>query len=171
MKKFTLWMFGFALALSACQRSAQVEQAERVIGPNDSLFKVQQGPYQFSVCLPKDMMVNYSPSIQLNAATGDLEITLGERFHLIVTDHHQDHTVLRQDLNTDALFTNKLVEEDNASLMYEQLLPTGESYSYQFCKNISAQGHPYFIHTSPSGEYTLEAISRMKQVVSTIGSI
>lgn len=170
-KKLTYLIAGTAMIIAACQQHAPVEMSTRELGPNDSLFKVNEGPYNFSICLPKDMMINNTPQLRMNEATGELNIQLGDKFHLVIAARQQDLGQLEHDLQGDDLFTNKIVEEDGSSLMYQQILPTGETFSYQFCKNVTTpNGTPYFICTSPMGEFSMESISRMKQVVSTIGA-
>jgi hypothetical protein len=168
MKKFTFIAVGCALALASCQQQAEVKQDEIVLSANDSLFKVNEGPYNFSICLPKDMLINHDAHVQLNDATGDLNITIGENFHLVMTTKQMDLASTHADMNGDGLFTNKVIEKDQTTVLYEQILPTGETFSYQFCKNINGKNQAFSVQSSPVGEFTLEAINRMKQVASTI---
>lgn len=168
MKNFTLIAVGCALAMASCQQQPEVNQPEIVLSANDSLFRVNEGPYNFNICLPKDMLINNDAEVRVNDATGDLNITIGENFHLVVTNRHQDLGSTHADMNGDGLFTNKVIEQDQTSVLYEQVLPTGETFSYQFCKNINGTNQAYSVQSSPVGEFTLEAINRMKQVASTI---
>jgi hypothetical protein len=168
MKNFTLIALGCALALASCQQQAEVKQEEIMLSTNDSLFKVNEGPYDFSICLPKDMLINNDAQVQLNDATGDLNISIGENFHLVITNKQMDLASGHADLNGDGLFTNKVIEKDQTTVLYEQILPTGETFSYQFCKNINGRDKAFSVQSSPVGEFTLEAINRMKQVASTI---
>jgi hypothetical protein len=175
MKKCILFLSVAFIVFAACQQQAVNHAANsttRALGPNDSLFRIAEGPYHFSLCLPKDMMINNTPQVQLNSATGELNIQMGERFHLVIAARQQDLAQIESDLKTDDLFTNQIVESDHSSLMYQQVLPTGETYSYQFCKNVTTpDGTPYFVCTSPMGEFSMESVSRMKQVVNTISSL
>jgi hypothetical protein len=168
MKNYTLIALSCVLALASCQNQPEVKLPEVVLSSNDSLFKVNEGPYNFSICLPKDMLINHDAELLINEATGDLNITIGDNFHLVVTNRLQDLTSSRADMNGDGLFTNKVIEQDQSSILYEQLLPTGETFSYQFCKNINGNGQAYSVQSSPVGEFTLEAVNRMKQVAATI---
>ena len=59
MKKILLVAAVGAAIVTACQPAHQTNKATDItLGPNDSLFHVNQGVFQFSIALPKDLMIN-----------------------------------------------------------------------------------------------------------------
>jgi hypothetical protein len=171
LKKSTLVAAIGLATLAACRQSTPVEQVERTLGPNDSLFHINEGPFKFSICLPKDMMINHTPQVGMNHNTGELNIQLGEHFHLVFMARSKNIDNVIAGIANDDLFANKVVEHDGKSILYQQVLPTGETYSYQYCGNVNPMGSEYFVQTSPVGEFSMESVRRMQQVVSSIGSL
>lgn len=170
--KRTTWVASIAIAsIAGCRNATPTEQVQRTLGPNDSLFHINEGPFKFSICLPKDMMINHTPVVGMNSSTGELNIRLGDNFHLVFMPKSKDIDHVIASIATDDLFANKVVERDGKSILYQQVLPTGETYSYQYCGNVSPMGTDYFVQSSPLGEFSMESVRRMQQVVSSIGSL
>jgi hypothetical protein len=159
------------LVIGSCSRMNESGQALNQPGPNDSLFVVKQGPYEFAIFLPKDLMINNTPEIRYSEVSGEVHIALGDRFQLLVQSREQDLSQMEVELAHDDLFTNKVVLKDNKSILYEQVLPTGETYSYQYVRNVSAGNNTYFIHTSPTGEFSIDNIYRMRDAANSMRSI
>lgn len=171
MKKLILVAFCGITLWTACSEQPAVTVATRTAGPNDSLFRINEGPYKFSLFLPKDIMINHRPEVKMSDATGELHVRMGEHFHLVFHPKDQDLKQVVSDLATDDLFTNKVIEDNGVSLVYQQVLPTGETFGYHYCVNVQPAGAGYFVQTSPMGEFSIESISRMKQVVASISAL
>jgi len=143
--------------------------AEQVqVSPNDSLFNVNEGPYRFSIYLPKDLMINDKPAVAMNSATGELHISIGTGFHLVFTQEKKELTQVEAELADDPLFTNKITERKEDGFVYQQVLPTGEAYYFHYAQISKVGETDYFVRSSPLGEYPMESIQRMKMSASSI---
>lgn len=157
--------------IQSCQNdtSNSTTASEKIqLSENDSIFQVNEGGYKFSIILPKDLMINESPSIAMNGATGELHITLGDQFWIVATQEKGDINNFKSALADDMLFKHEVVEENAQSLLYKRVLPDGTEYDYSFksCNEIS--GTPYVFRTSEEGEFTKDNVTRMRQAIGTI---
>ncbi|MCC6599226.1 MAG: hypothetical protein IT223_00965 [Crocinitomicaceae bacterium] len=139
--------------------------------PNDSLINVDQGPFRFSIGLPKDLMIGAPAAIVFNSATGELDIKIGDTFHIVLNQEEKKMNAVLKELSSDNLFENKILEQTESMVVYQQVLPTGEPYSFNFSAILQAGGKWYYIKSWAIGEFTLEQINRMKQAVETIHTI
>ncbi len=153
----------------SCSNESQ-KQLENSIAlqPNDSLFHVNEGGYNFNIILPKDMMIDNVPSISVNSATGELNLHLGNQFWIVASLEKADIASIKAELNEDMLFTSRIVEESNNSIMYQRILPDGTEYDYSFKCSNEVGGKPYFFRTCEEGEFNMENVGRMKQAISTV---
>jgi hypothetical protein len=173
MKKITLLasIITTVVALEACHSNEpQAPQAEAqvAVNPNDSLFTVNEAGYNFQIALPKDLMIANAPEIAVNEATGELNIRLGEQFWIVATQEQMDLASIKHELEEDMLFTNKVVEESNNSLLVQRILPDGTTYDYSYQSLNQISGKPYVFKTSEEGEFSMESVNRMRQAISTV---
>ena len=89
----------------------------------------------------------------------------------MVSEDKKDLSQLEEMLKNDDLFTNKIMEEDANSIMYQQVLPTGETYCYQYAKIVMGHGKSYLVQSAKDGEYTFENVARMRQAANTISAL
>ncbi len=175
MKKtgFLLTILALICAMQACETSTQpaVQQAEAMPkSPNDSLFAVNEGGYNFAIFLPKDLMIENEPEIRFNSATGDLHIRIGERFWIVASQESKDISKLKEEINENMLFTSRIIEETNNALLYQRLLPDGRAYDYNYRYLSSIGGKPYFFKTCEEGEYSKESVDMMKSAIMSVHS-
>jgi len=168
---FALLFVGFLLLTQSCQNdpvNSAVTTDKIQLSENDSLFEVNDGGYKFSIVLPKDLMINATPDIVLNGATGELHITVGEQFWIVATQEKGDLNNFKSALADDMLFKHEVVEENSQSLLFKRVLPDGTEYDYSYksCSDIS--GTPYVFRTSEEGEFTKDNVTRMKQAINTV---
>lgn len=172
MKKFTLFfsVFTFMMLVHSCEmnNTNTNKASELVLQPNDSLFAINDGGYNFKIILPKDLMISNTPRISVNGATGELNIRLGEEFWIVAVQEKTDITTIKNVINEDMLFTSHVIEETNNSLLVQRNLPDGTTYDYNFHSFGDVGGKPYLFKTSAEGEFSMESISRMKQAISSI---
>ena len=172
MKNLTLVMFVLVLltAAQSCREASnkEVSQNKVLLDPNDSLFHVNQGGYEFNIILPKDLMIANSPQINMNEATGDLHIHVGENFWIVASLEKTDMQTIKTSINEDMLFTSRVIEETNSSILFQRLLPDGSEYDYNFRSICEIGGKPYIFRTSEEGEFSMESVNRMKHAISSI---
>ncbi|MFN0033107.1 MAG: hypothetical protein ACKVOR_13185 [Flavobacteriales bacterium] len=160
-----------AIVITSCQNSPQHDAAKGIaLMPNDSLFHISEGGYDFNIILPKDMMIENSPSISVNSATGELNIQLGNQFWIVASQEKGDMKTVKAELNEDMLFMSRIIEESNNSLLYQRVLPDGSAYDYSYKCSNEVSGKPYFFRTCEEGEFTMENVGRMKVAISSVHS-
>lgn len=172
MKKYSLLSIIAAIifAMPSCntQSNSETKTAETQLQPNDSIFNVNEGGYSFQIILPKDMMIANVPEISLNEATGDLHIQLGEQFWIIASQEKMDMPAIKNAINDDMLFTNRIVEETNNSILFQRILPDGTTYDFNFRSFSEVGGKPYLFKTAEEGEFSIESVNRMRQAISSV---
>jgi hypothetical protein len=158
--------------LFSCSNEPKKEIAGNTVQlqPNDSLFHINQGGYDFNIILPKDLMIENTPEITLNNSTGELNIHLGDQFWIVASLEKADIIRIKTELNEDMLFTNRIVEESDKSVMYQRILPDGTEYDYSFKCSNEIGGKSYFFRTSEEGEFKMDHVTKMKQAISSVHS-
>ncbi len=156
--------------LPSCNNNdQQVEKhADILLQTNDSLFNVNESGYSFQIILPKDLMISNTPRILVNQSTGDLHIQLGEQFWIVASQEKSDMTNIKTVMDEDMLFTNKVMEETQNSLLVQRILPDGTTYDYNFRSFSEVAGKPYVFKTSEEGEFSIESVKRMRQAIASI---
>jgi hypothetical protein len=175
MKKSTLLIIAASAILffDACQSAptTPTEQPEVVkinISPNDSLFVVDQGGYQFAIALPKDLMINDAPRIEHQSSSGELHIKIGDNFWLVAIEGQSSLDQVKSELGEDMLFTFKVVEEDKSTMVYQRFLPDGTEYDYSF-RSMNQVGQKYYMFKAcDEGEFTKEEVGKMRHSVSSV---
>ena len=148
--------------------AGQEQKASVEMNPNDSLFQVNDGGYSFAIILPKDLMINHSPNIKVNTATGELHIQVGEQFWIVASQEKSDISVIKSIMNDDMLFTNRIVEENTTSIMYQRILPDGSEYDYSYCNFSEVGGKQYVFKTCEEGEFSMDSVTRMKEAICSV---
>ncbi len=170
MKNFLVALISIALlcAAQSCDNGSNQNQqvvAKEPQSPNDSLFTIKEGGYDFAIYLPKDLMIENTPEIRFNSATGDMHIRIGEKFWIIASQENKDMTSVKEEINENMLFSSRVIEESANSLLYQRLLPDGKAYDYNFRSVSSIGGKPYFFRTCEEGEYSKESVDLMKVAI------
>lgn len=174
MKKISLCLAAVTsvVIMNSCQQNAATaepeKKAEIQLNPNDSLVTVNQGGFTFSMILPKDLMIENAPVIALNEATGDLHIQVGKNFWIVATQENTNLSAIKASLSEDMLFTNKVVEETDKSIMVQRILPDGMEYDYNYHSICELAGKSYVFRTSEEGEFSMESVNRMKHAISSV---
>lgn len=159
-----------ASAIVSCERNSQSKDlvVKVPMNPNDSLFVVSEGGYDFSIYLPKDLMIENTPEIRFNNATGDLHIRIGEQFWIVASQESKDISALKAEINNDMLFTSRIIEENKHSILYQRLLPDGSAYDYNYRNLCNVSGKSYFFKTCEEGEYSMKSVDLMKSAINSV---
>jgi len=182
MKGKVLFIIGIALVILNQSCNTTTKQSEEQVqskaqSANDSLFKVNEGGYDFAIYLPKDLMIENTPEITFNGATGDLHIRIGEQFWIVASQEKKDialvkaeieEALVKAEIEENMLFTSRIIEENGTSVLYQRLLPDGSAYDYSYRNISSINGKPYFFKTSEEGEYSRESVDLMKTAINSV---
>jgi hypothetical protein len=158
------------LAVSCTDQTHPLEVTAREGGPNDSLFHVADGPFHFAIFLPKDMMIVNDAEIRFVPAKGELEIGITNSFRLTVIEQESDLKSLLDSTEDEGIFTNKVVDEDERTIVYQQILPGGKEWFYQVIGKATPGEASYTFRSDPMGEYTLEDARRMAAAIRSIST-
>lgn len=169
MKNRILYLAVFLAAVAvSCKTEKNKHEANTQVSVNDSLFHVNEGPYRFAIYLPKDLLINNTAELKMNSGTGELHIAIGDYFHLVIVQEAKELAALEAELKDDPLFTNTIVEREENSLVYQQVLPTGEAYFYHYVQVTDLEGTPFVMRSWSQGEFPMDGIQRMKHAARSI---
>lgn len=173
MKRRVLFIIGAALVLFNQSCDTTPKQSEEQIqsktqSANDSLFRVNEGGYDFAIYLPKDLMIENTPEITFSGATGDLHIRIGDQFWIVASQENKDIASVKAEIEENMLFTSRIIEENGTSVLYQRLLPDGSAYDYSYRNVSSINGKPYFFKTSEEGEYSKESVDLMRTAITSV---
>jgi len=166
MTRLLLILFVPAVAgLVACSGAKPQGHASIGMTSNDSLFIVNEGPFSFGIFLPKDGMINHQPLLKMNHATGEMYVMLGHDFRLVALAERVSREQLQTEIADDGMFTNRVESEQEGVIIYQQYLPTGESWYFQVIGQARVGGQDYLFRSEPMGEYTLQQAERMASAI------
>jgi hypothetical protein len=172
MKRFSLLTLAaaFLMLMHSCESGDKTASAkpEPTLQPNDSIFHVNDGGYNFSIVLPKDLMIMDSPKISVNGATGELHIQVGDQFWIVASQEQTSMQTIKSAMQEDMLFTSRIVEETGNGVLYQRILPDGSEYDYSYRNFCEVGGKPYVFKTCEEGEFSMESVSRMKQAIASV---
>lgn len=173
MKPLYFLLIGFVFFAVSCDDIANKEKLVNAPGPDDSVFAVQQGPFHFSMKLPKRLVAENMPIILFKENTGDLVISLGENIHLKVSQQIKDLRVLANDLMTtdSEIYIIERVEQNGNEFVYKQVLPDNSFASYHYKAMISKTDLPYFIETDESRTYTKSEIDVIRMIAQSLAPL
>jgi len=170
MRRYLCVILISVLAVSCTEQNHPLEVTVHEGGPNDSLFHVADGPFHFAILLPKDMMIVNDAEIRFVPAKGELGIGIGSSFRLMVIEHESDLKSLLDSAEDQSIFTNKIVAEDECTIVYQQILPGSEEWFYQVIGKATLGEASYTFRSDPMGEYTLEDARRMAAAIRSIST-
>lgn len=173
MKRFYFLLIVFVLFIISCDDIANKEKLISAPGPDDSVYAVQQGPFHFSMKLPKKMVEESMPIILFKENTGDLVIAVGENIHIKVSQQIKDLRMISNDiLMTDAEFYMiEKVEQNAEEFIYKQMLPDNSFSSYHYKAMISNTDLPYFVETDESRMYTKSDIDIIRTIAQSLAPL
>ena len=168
MNKFLLTLFVISSLVLSCKFEDKSNDNTAFVDPKDSIFIVQQGPYHFSIKLPKDLVLVELPIIAYKENTGELWISVGDQFQLILTQEIRDLLNQKENMSSDPVFKTDITEEDSLGFIYHQKMNSGEHYSYHYMAMVRNTKLPYYARTSATSQFNLQNVEMMKRAISSI---
>ena len=154
------------LVLSGCIiPGARKERAEIELQRNDSLFVIDEGDFHFRMVLPKDIMINSEPIIELANHGHSLHISCGPTFHLVA--EMIDNKATRTPLGS-GIFHYEIIDSEDQSYVFKRVLPDGTAYDYGLIQYSSIDDSEYAFSSATEGEFTLNDVLRMKGALASI---
>ncbi len=168
MNKFLLTLFVISSLVLSCKFEDKSSDKTALVDTKDSIFIVQQGPFHFSVKLPKDLVLVEMPILAYKENTGELWISVGHQFQLILTQEIRDLHGQKESMSTDPVFKTDITEEDSIGFIYHQKMNSGEHYSYHYMAMVRNTKLPYYARTSPTCQFNLQNVEMMRRAISSI---
>jgi len=158
--------------LASCTASVATPDEQNDPTSNDkSVVVVNQGGFEFQMHLPETLDSAQNTLINFNDATGMLEVSSGPSFSFHISRGKTDIEKIKRELSEDAFFRNIIVEEDDSSLLYQQVLPDGHSFFYHYVHILNFDDAPCYARTASTSEFTLQQVEQMKTTIQSITAL
>jgi hypothetical protein len=169
---FVLISIAVCLCLAGCQPAKHEGLPDVGItrSEKDSMIMVNQGGFEFSILLPRDLLSAHKAEINYNETTGLLEVGIGPGFMFTISREAADLVSLRKELSEELFYKNQITQEDGRSLLYQRALPDGKAYFYQYITNLEIGANPFHARTISEGEFTLDQVEKIKAAIQTISA-
>ena len=123
-------------------------------------------PAQIQV--PNKSVTNVDPEVELNEASGTIEVSSGEKFKLQITETEMDKSIIVADLKDDLLFKNTITEEEDNFIKYTSELPDGSNMYTHFCAWINIGDVTYMVENVKGVDFSDHYLNRMIKCVKSI---
>jgi len=165
---FITTLVGISLLTSCIIPGARRERAELELQRNDSLLTIDQGEFQFSIVMPKDLMIVHTPSVHLSSDETTLHISCGNDFQVQVTipsEHVNASTIGNA---KEGAFIHHMLDCEDESCVYKRILPDGSTFDYGLYQLTTVGKTTYAFQSAPDGEFNLGAAMRMKLALASV---
>ncbi len=157
------------IGLGSCSdKAGSVEGDGRELGHDDSLFVITEQGFEMSIVLPKTLIADEPAHIDYDESLGHLEISIGDNFNLQVIDDVIDVEAEKSEMQNDQFMTFTFHNVGAKQYDYQSTLPDGKVHAHHYMGHHEIGGSPYFIRTSPDGEFTAMQLDRMKKAIASI---
>jgi hypothetical protein len=144
---------------------AQKERAEIELQRNDSLFVIDESDFHFRIALPKDIMINSEPIIELSEKGQSLHIICGVSFHIVAEYTDMKTTKLPAG---EGIFHYDIIDNEDQSFVFKRMLPDGRLYDYGLVQFSSIGENDYVFSSFTEGEFVLNDVLRMKSALASV---
>ena len=156
-------------SLSACIiPGARSEQPNLELQANDSLVHVKQGDFNFSMVMPKDIMISHQPTFELFAGGEQLTIRCGDDFNIIARKNQTTNNDLTIDASHDGLFDYRILDDEDASIVFSRLLPDGSIYDYRLIQYLKVGDQNFTFQTAHDADFDLAQVLRMRSALASV---
>jgi hypothetical protein len=156
-------------SLSACIiPGARTERAALKLQANDSLFHVNQGDFDFRMVLPKDIMIGHQPTFELCSGGEQLNIRCGNDFNIIARKNRTSVNDLEIAQSNDRLFDYRVLDDEDASIVFSRVLPDGRTYDYRLIQYLKVGNQNYTFQTAHDAEFDLPQVMRMRSALASV---
>jgi hypothetical protein len=138
------------------------------LGSDDSLFVITEPGFGMNILLSKTLLADEPARILYDENLGHLEISIGDNFNLQIIDDSVDVASEKYDLQNDQFMSFTFHNVGDQQYDYHSALPDGSVHAYHYMGQHVLGKSPYFIRTSPDGEYTAMQLARMKKAIASM---
>lgn len=170
MKNLYILVLVGTLLMQACKNdnSAVQVRENQIETSTDSLFLVRQGPFNFSLLLPKKDLEANLPMIVFKENSGELVVAVGTDFSFKVTQEIRTIEQIQNQLNTSEVFKNEILESNEHSVLSHRFLSDGSHVSYHYSQMIKGPKGVYYAESDPFISFNLEQIKKLQKAIQSI---
>ena len=121
-----------------------------------------------TIHVPNKNTTQYDPVVEYNEAKGEVKIMSGNKFNLVITESDIDKNLMVSDLESDLLFNNTFIINEDQMLVYTSELPDGSKKTNHFCAWFTVENSNYLIKNDPSAEFSEHFLNRMIKCVKSM---
>ncbi|MFN5621996.1 MAG: hypothetical protein ACK478_11895 [Flavobacteriales bacterium] len=159
----------FIVSLSGCIiPGARQKRAELKLQANDSLFHVKQGDFDFRIVMPKDLMITNEPVFELGKNGEQLAIRCGQDFNIIAHKRSSTSIDLAAEQSKDRLFDYRVLDDEDASVVFSRVLPDGRIYDYRLIQYLKIGKQGYAFETADDAAFDLPQVLRMRSALASV---
>ncbi len=169
--KLTFYSFCLLALIYSCSDSAVTPEDsnlhELAMDESQTMLKADSGMYQMELILPKTLL---SPEAKFKhrESFGDVELYLNESFHVFISEEETDLAHVKEELNSEVLFSRTYLDEQDNELLYESKLPDGTSVGYGWVQHRKAGERDFIIKVNPQVTYTKSQIRIIQETLNTL---
>lgn len=106
-----------------------------------------------------------SASVKWNEEFGQLEVSAGDHFGLIITEEPADIARLKADLDRDMLRRNTVIEEGPDHLVFRSQFPDADLVFIHFYRVLRTEGREFIVRDADQGRFNEADVTRMAAAV------
>ena len=164
-----LLVLALIASLSACIiPGSRQERTALKLQANDSLFHVKQGDFDFRIVMPKDLMITNEPVFELGKNGEQLAIRCGQDFNIIAHKRSSASIDLVSEQSKDGLFNHRVLDDEDASVVFSRVLPDGRIYDYRLIQYLKIGKQGYAFETADDGTFDLPQVLRMRSALASV---
>jgi len=134
---------------------------------NDSLFIVHEGEFQFSIVMPKDLLIANHTIIEMGS-NNELNIRCGSDFNIVAELELPNHSGVLTCPKNDHLFNYQVLDNEDQSIVFKRVLHTGSTHDYRLVQSLHNGNRAFTFQSSNDTEFNLSAVLRMKSALASV---
>ena len=168
-----LYLASATLIFAACQPKADTasnigDQKEEI---QANLTEITEPGFEMALVLPQEFTSMNEPEIYYDDMVGILKIRVGDEVGIDILDQSLELEDYKKSLFNKKMFTYKFLDESADGFTFQSVLPDGEVYSSNFIQKFKLNDKEYYARSATNGEYSIEKVKKMKEIITSIKSI
>lgn len=161
----------YFLAIVSCSEQKQENASEDIEKSARQHIKIQEPGFEMVMEVPEEYLHSEKPEVLFNDNIGLLEVSIGEKFYMEITDSKMDINEFKASLQREQMFDYKISNEDNSGFVFQSFLPDGSEYSTNFIQQFEVEGKIFTAKNKKDKEFSLDQIMKMRKAISSVKTI
>lgn len=175
MKYLSLLSLALLLILNSCGESSDTENTVKeelkIEGENEwKEISINEGGFRFQMKVPSDEIAGASESIFYNEDLGELEISMGNNFELLVFEDESQMEMIKNEISNHPFYKLEMVIENDSSLLYRLYTEDGSKEQWHIYTEKSTGGGELIISSGTSKNFSEYEAKKMFESAQSIQS-